>query len=86
MLLDSWRAVVTVLCTTRMSAPASWTRGANRFVFIGVIETAATAPPALISLDPAGDEVVAERLLVGVLEDGGRFLACSPRPLPREWS
>jgi hypothetical protein len=47
-LFDSCRAVVTVLWMTRMSAPASCTIGAIRLVFMGVVETAATAPPSLI--------------------------------------
>ena len=47
-LVEMWRALVTVACTTKTSTPASAASGANFFVFIGVEETAATPPAALI--------------------------------------
>ena len=48
-LLEMWRAVVTVDCTTMMSAPASTATGASFLVLAGVTDTAQTAPVALIS-------------------------------------
>ena len=48
-LLEMWRAVVTVDCTTIASAPASAAIGASRLVLAGVTETAHLAPFDLIS-------------------------------------
>ena len=44
-----WRAVVTVDCTTMMSAPASTASGLNRLVVCGVNAMAAIDPDCLIS-------------------------------------
>jgi len=47
--LATWRAVVTVDCTTKMSAPASWAIWAKRSARCGIAETTAGPPPFLIS-------------------------------------
>ena len=43
-----WRAVSTVPCTTRTSAPASSTRCARCSAWAGTVETAQGTPDALI--------------------------------------
>ena len=43
-----WRAVVTVLWTTKISQPASTAIGANRFALAGVHDTATVTPSAFI--------------------------------------
>ena len=48
-LLETWRAEVTVDCTTIMSAPASTATGARRLALAGVTETAHLAPLDLTS-------------------------------------
>ena len=46
----TWRAVVTVDCTTKRSAPASWAIWPNRSARCGIEETATAPPPFLISV------------------------------------
>src|ERR1700704_564609 len=47
---DEWRAVRTVPCTTRTSAPAFWTTSARSSAREGTVETAHGTPAALIAL------------------------------------
>ncbi len=70
----TWRAVVTVDCTTKMSAPASWARAAKRSARWGIEDTT-TLPPALLDrLDAALDELFLDGLSVDRLDDAGRLL------------
>ena len=71
-----WRAVVTVDCTTKMSAPASC---GDLGEALGALRDGgddAGPPPFLISLDPLVDQLFLDRLAVDRLDDLGRlFLA-----------
>src|SRR5216110_2509712 len=67
-----WRAVVTVDCTTKMSAPASWAIWAKRSARCGIEDTTAGPPPFLIS-DALVDQLFLDRLAVDRLDDLGRF-------------
>ena len=58
----------TWLWTRKRSAPCSAQNGPNRRAAPGVAATAAFEPAAWISLEPAGDELLADRLPVGLGE------------------